>query len=117
MYADLPQRMPHGCGIHLSGFSAGGGIRKAYSHSELITHSVDVRMAGNCAIVLFAYSTDRTLRGSGEPFGIAGLEAQVCIREDDGWKLTHVHYSTDKQQNAKGEIHRDGTGLHLFDHL
>lgn len=74
-----------------------GRIRKAYSRIELITHSVDVRMAGDCAIVLFAYSTDCTLRGSDEPFGIAGLETQVYTREADGWKLTHVHYSADKQ--------------------
>lgn len=74
-----------------------GRIRKAYSRIELITRSIDVCILGDCAIVLFAYATDCTLRDTGEPYGIAGLETQVYIRKDDGWKLTHVHYLADKQ--------------------
>lgn len=71
-------------------------IGKAYSRIELITKNIDVRIVGDCAIVVFSYSTDCTLRSSGEAFGIAGLETQVYNRIGESWKLTHVHYSADR---------------------
>lgn len=69
------------------------GIRKAYSRIDLVSHSVDVRITGATAVVVFSYSTDCDLRETGEPFGIAGLETQVYVKQKDHWKLTHVHYS------------------------
>lgn len=72
------------------------GIHAAYSRIDLIVRSVEVRIMNNSAIVVFAYSTDCIRRDSGEPFGIAGLETQSYLLEDDQWKLTHVHYSVAK---------------------
>lgn len=68
-------------------------IRKSYSRIDLLTEDVDIRIVGDTAIVIFAYSTDCDLRENGAPFGIAGLETQVYCKTAAGWKLTHIHYS------------------------
>lgn len=73
-----------------------GGIRKAYSRIDLISHNIDVRITGDTAIVVFSYSTDCDRRETGEYFSISGLETQVYVRQESQWKLTHVHYSMNK---------------------
>lgn len=45
------------------------------------------------AAVVFAYRTACIRRETGEPHGLRGMETQVYVREPDGWKLAHVHYS------------------------
>lgn len=70
-----------------------GGIRKAYPRIDLLPEDINVRITGDSAIVLFAYSTDCIRRETGEPFSIAGLETQVYNHVNGEWKLTHVHHS------------------------
>lgn len=71
-----------------------GRIRRAYSKIALIASSIDVRpISGDTAAVLFQYETDCIRRESREPYGIAGLETRIWVRQGDSWKLTHVHYS------------------------
>lgn len=71
-----------------------GGIRKAYTKIELVAKETNVRLlSDSCAVVIFSYYTDCIRRETGEPFGIEGLETQVYIREEDGWKLAHVQYA------------------------
>ena len=45
------------------------------------------------AAAVFAYRTAGIRRETGAPHGLRGMETQVYVREPDGWKLAHVHYS------------------------
>lgn len=45
------------------------------------------------AAAVFAYRTACIRRETGAPHGLRGMETQVYVREPDGWKLAHVHYS------------------------
>lgn len=74
-----------------------GAIRHAYSRIDLVTENIDVRILGDCAVVIFAYATDCIRRDTGEPFGISGLETQVYRLVEGDWKLVHVHYSLNKK--------------------
>lgn len=47
----------------------------------------------NMAVVIFRYHTECILRELNAVYGISGVETQVMVREDDQWKLLHVHYS------------------------
>lgn len=71
-----------------------GAIRKAYSTIKLIPENLDIRLLNDkTALIIFQYHTECIRRDTGEPYGIQGLETQIAIREEDGWKLAHVHYS------------------------
>lgn len=71
-----------------------GGIQKAYSKIELEIKTADVRLlTDDCAVVIFSYETHCTRRETGEPYGIAGLETQVYVKENEDWKLAHVQYA------------------------
>ena len=71
-----------------------GLIRNAYSTINLISENTDVRLLNEtCAVLIFSYHTECLRRETGEPFGIAGLETQVYVRENDDWRLAHVQYS------------------------
>ena len=70
------------------------GIQKSYESIDLITENIDIRMIDeNNAIVVFKYHTECILRDTHEPFGIQGLETQVVVKENNQWKLMHIHYS------------------------
>ena len=70
------------------------GIQKSYESIDLIAKNIDVRMIDeNNAIVVFKYHTECILRDTHEPFGIQGLETQVVVKENNQWKLMHIHYS------------------------
>lgn len=47
----------------------------------------------NKAIVVFKYHTECICRETHEPYGIQGLETQIVIKENNQWKLMHIHYS------------------------
>ena len=71
-----------------------GGIRKAYSRIDLIADEINVyEISDELATVVFKYHTDCDRRETGEPYGFAGVETQVMIKEDGEWKILHVHYS------------------------
>ncbi len=71
-----------------------GLVQKAYTKIDLIPDDVDVNInSDDLAIVVFQYHTDCILRQNGEKFGIKGVETQVFIKEDNQWKLKHIHYS------------------------
>lgn len=71
-----------------------GRIQKSYSSIDLINDGIEVNMIhDDMAIVVFQYHTECIKRDTGEFFGIQGLETQVIIKEDNEWKLLHVHYS------------------------
>lgn len=71
-----------------------GRIQKKYSRIALIAERAQVRfISEGAATVVFQYSTDCALRETGEPYGIAGLETQVWVRERGFWRLCHVQYA------------------------
>ena len=69
-------------------------IQKSYTTIDLIPDDIDVHINSNdLAIIIFKYHTDCILRKNGEKFGISGVETQIFIKEDNLWKLKHIHYS------------------------
>lgn len=71
-----------------------GRIHKAYSSIRLLTKEVQVRMISHtCAMAIFSYSTQCIRRETGEPYGIEGLETQVFVKEEKGWRLVHIQYA------------------------
>lgn len=70
------------------------GIHQAYESIDLIAEKIDVHLIDEkTAIVIFSYHTECLRRGSLEPYSMAGLETQVVRKEDQEWRLQHVHYS------------------------
>ena len=71
-----------------------GRIGAAYARIDLIAESVEVRpVTEDAAVGLFRYATDCIRRDTGEPYGIAGLETQLWVRQGGEWRLCHVHDS------------------------
>ena len=69
-------------------------IQNSYSIIDLIPDDIDVNInSDDLAIIIFKYHTDCILRKNGEKFGIKGVETQIFIKEDNLWKLKHIHYS------------------------
>ncbi len=69
-------------------------IQTLYTRIDLIPEDIDVNINSNdLAIIIFQYHTDCILRENGEKFGIKGVETQIFIKEDNLWKLKHIHYS------------------------
>ena len=71
-----------------------GGIQSHYESIDLVVEKIDIRMIDeNKAIVVFRYHTECIRRDTHEPYGIQGLETQIVIKENNQWKLMHIHYS------------------------
>ena len=71
-----------------------GVIQAKYASIHLIAEELQVSLRGaDTAVVLFRYHTKCIRRDDGEPYGIAGVETQLFVREAGEWKLSHVHYS------------------------
>lgn len=70
------------------------GIGAKFSQITLVADDLAFnRIAPDMMIIVFRYHTECILRETGEPFGIQGMETQVAVRENDTWRLVHVHYS------------------------
>lgn len=71
-----------------------GGIQSHYESIDLVVEKIDIRMIDeNKAIVVFRYHTECIRRDTHEPYGNQGLETQIVIKENNQWKLMHIHYS------------------------
>lgn len=71
-----------------------GRIQQSYESIDLIDDYIDVQMINDqFAIVIFEYHTECIKRDTKESYGIQGLETQIIVKEDNEWKLLHVHYS------------------------
>ena len=69
-------------------------IQASYKTIRLVPESIDVHMLReDLATVIFQYHTECVRREDGADYGIRGLETHVAVKEDDEWKLQHVHYS------------------------
>ena len=71
-----------------------GVIQSHYESIDLVVEKIDIRMIDeNKAIGVFRYHTECIRRDTHEPYGIQGLETQIVIKENNQWKLMHIHYS------------------------
>ncbi len=72
-----------------------GIIQRAYQSIILVEDSpLDIRLVDeNTAIIIFEYHTECIKRDTLEEYGIHGLETQIAIKENNTWKLVHIHYS------------------------
>ena len=71
-----------------------GRLQNKFNRIELIADEITINeISDHLAIVIFKYHTDCNLRENNAAFGIAGLETQVMIKENDTWHILHVHYS------------------------
>lgn len=69
-------------------------IGAKFSEITLVTDDLAFnRISPDLMIIVFRYHTECVIRETGEPFGIRGMETQVALRENDAWRLVHVHYS------------------------
>lgn len=69
-------------------------IQKTYESIHLIADDIQIKKINNdLAIVVFQYHTECIKRDTLEPYGIEGLETQVLVKENDEWKIQHIHYS------------------------
>jgi len=70
-----------------------GMLHQVYDAIELVNDGLDAHLlTDDVAIVVFSYHTVCTRAGTGEPYGIAGLETQVLKRTSDGWRIAHIQY-------------------------
>lgn len=71
-----------------------GRIQQRHSSINLINDHLDIRIIEpDLAIIVFQYHTETILRETGLPGGIQGVETQIARKENNEWKLLHVHYS------------------------
>lgn len=71
-----------------------GSIQKSYSKIDLIAENININIINDSlAIIIFEYYTECVKRDTNENYGIQGLETQIVIKENNEWKLLHVHYS------------------------
>lgn len=71
-----------------------GKVGASYESIDLVKEDVWFEVVdGAHALIIFKYHTECVMRDTGEPFGVAGLETQVAVRQAEGWRLQHVHYS------------------------
>lgn len=71
-----------------------GRLHNRFSQIELIADEIIINeISDKLAITIFKYHTDCILRENGTSTGISGLETQVMIKENDEWRILHVHYS------------------------
>lgn len=68
-------------------------LHQIYDAIELVNDGLDAHLlTDDVAIVIFRYHTECVRAGTGEPYGIAGLETQVLKRTSDGWRIAHIQY-------------------------
>jgi len=71
-----------------------GRLQNRFSRIELIADEITINeISDELVIVVFKYHTDCDLRETGEHTGISGLETQVIVKENNEWRILHVHYS------------------------
>ncbi|MCD7950356.1 MAG: hypothetical protein LUG12_08880 [Erysipelotrichaceae bacterium] len=72
-----------------------GRIHESYKSIQLVQDGpLDIRFIDEKnAIIIFSYHTKCIKRDTLEKYGIKGLETQIVTKENNTWKLVHLHYS------------------------
>jgi ketosteroid isomerase-like protein len=69
-----------------------GFLKSNFTERQLTPTNVAISSAGDAAWAVFDWEFNAKLKG-GEPFQSRGWETQVYRRTDQGWRITHIHYS------------------------
>ncbi len=74
-----------------------GVMEKNLTKRELKAKDIAIRVMGDIAVVIFYWEIHAFQKETGAPHVSQGKETQVLRKSPDGWKLTHIHYSSVKQ--------------------
>lgn len=66
---------------------------KTFSKRKLTAKDIDVYLYGDCAVAVFYWDFEATMRSDGSPLKTRGRESQIYRKGEHGWNLVHVHYS------------------------
>ena len=70
-----------------------GLIHDHYESILLINDGMKISLlTADTAVVLFSYHTECIRRNTKEPYRMAGIETQVLVKKEDGWKIAHIQY-------------------------
>jgi len=64
-----------------------------FSERKLSVHDVSVHVYGDAAWAEFYWDFAGQFRKDGSPLATHGRETQLYRKEQDRWRLVHVHYS------------------------
>ena len=64
-----------------------------FSKRELIPKHLRCAQYGDTAVLEFEWDFYATARKDSSVVHTQGRESQVLVREDEGWKIVHIHYS------------------------
>jgi ketosteroid isomerase-like protein len=67
-------------------------LQKGFLERALTPSNVHIHVNGNSAWAVFDWSFASKL-ANGQPFTSKGRESHVYEKTDDGWRITHLHYS------------------------
>ncbi len=71
-----------------------GTVGRKYTSIKLLTDDIKIIDASDSlVIVIFRFHADTVLRKNDKPYGFQGLETQIIVKTDKGWKFQHIHYS------------------------
>lgn len=70
-----------------------GLIHTYYESIYLINDGLEINILNETtAVAVFKYHTECIRRNTKEPYQMTGIETQVLIHTDKGWKLAHIQY-------------------------
>jgi len=69
-----------------------GFLKSSFTERQLKLSNVAISSAGETAWAVFDFEFNAKLQ-DGQPFQTRGWETQVYRRTDQGWRITHIHYS------------------------
>jgi len=69
-----------------------GFLKSNFTERQLKPTNVVISSAGDAAWAVFDFEFNARLK-DGQPFLSRGWETQVYRRTDQGWRITHIHYS------------------------
>jgi uncharacterized protein DUF4440 len=64
-----------------------------FSERKLKVHNVVIRMYRDTAWAEFYWDFVAKFRKDGSPLTTQGREIQVCRKDNQRWRIVHVHYS------------------------
>jgi len=64
-----------------------------FSKRELVPKNLRCAQYGDTAVLEFEWDFYAAAREDGSAVHTQGRESQVLVREDEGWKIVHIHYS------------------------
>jgi ketosteroid isomerase-like protein len=69
-----------------------GFLKNSFTERQLKPGNVTISSAGDAAWAVFDWEFNAKLK-NGQPFQSRGWETHIYRRTDQGWRLTHIHYS------------------------